>query len=75
MAARREMFACKDRSGKLLGVAMTTQGAMACAPKGNTYAIVRGEYTSDGSYHGVGRGRQTAVREFDPSGGFRWYVG
>jgi len=70
-----ELYACKDRNGTVLGVAKTVDGAMKHAPNDKTYAIVRGEYTSDGTRHAIGRGRQVAVREFDPSGGFRWYVG
>lgn len=69
-----EVFACKDRHGKILGTSRTVRGAMGYAPDDKSYALVRGEYTSDGSNHGVGGGRQVAVREFDPSGGFRWYV-
>jgi len=69
-----EVFALKNRSGKILGTSRTIKGAMALAPDDKSYALVRGEYTSDGTNQGVGRGRQVAVREFDPSGGFRWYV-
>jgi hypothetical protein len=73
-AIHPEMFAVMDRDGKILGRSYSVKGAMAMAPDGKSYAIVRGEYTSDGTNWGVGGGRQVAVREFDPSGGFRWYV-
>ena len=69
-----EMFAVMDRHGKIIGTSRSARGAMALAPNDKSYALVRGEYTSEGTKHGVGRGRQVAVREFDPSGGFRWYM-
>lgn len=69
-----EMFVCMDRDLKEFGRAQSVQGAMDTAPPGNRYAIVRGEYTSDGTHWGLGRGRQVAVREMGPSG-FRWYRG
>jgi hypothetical protein len=69
-----EMFAVMDRTGKILGRSYSVKGAMALAPHDKSYAIVRGEFTSEGTNWGVGRGRQVAVREFDSSGGFRWYV-
>lgn len=43
---------------------------MNLAPNDKSYALVRGEFTSDGTNHGGGGGRQVAVRE---SG--RWHVG
>jgi hypothetical protein len=70
-----EKFAVLDRNAKVIGEATTVKGAMAKAPKDQSYAIVRGEYTSDGRYWGLGHGRQLAVREFHPSGGMRWYEG
>jgi hypothetical protein len=70
-----EKFAVMDRDLKILGESSTVKGAMEKAPKDKSYALVRGEYTSDGRYWGLGQGRQVAVREFHPSGGFRWYVG
>lgn len=70
-----EKFTVKDRDGRILGESKTTKGAMAMAPKDKSYAIVHGEYTSDGRYWGLGGGRQMAVREFHPSAGFRWHVG
>lgn len=73
-AIHPEMFAVMDRAGKILGRSYTVKGAMAQAPEGKTYAIVRGEFTSEGTNWGVGRGRQVAVREADPSSGFRWHV-
>lgn len=66
-----ESFACLDRNGKILGTAYTIQGAMAKAPAGSSYATVRGEWTSDGTHWGVGKGRVVATRE----GGSRWIVG
>lgn len=70
-----EKFAVKDRHGQILGESTSVKGAMAKAPKDKSYAIVRGEYTSDGRYWGLGGGRQLAVRESHPTGGFRWYEG
>ena len=70
-----EKFAVMNRDLKIIGESSTVKGAMEKAPKGESYALVRGEYTSDGRYWGLGQGRQMAVREFHPSGGFRWYVG
>ena len=70
-----EKFVVKNQRGDVLGESSTVKGAMAKAPADKSYAIVRGEYTSDGRYWGLGGGRQMAVREFDKSGGFRWYVG
>lgn len=58
-----EMFYCKDRHGKILGMSTTIRGAMAKAPYDKSYAVVRGEYTSDGSHWGPGKGRQLAIRE------------
>lgn len=69
-----EKFAVKNQRGEILGESSTVKGAMEKAPKDKSYAIVRGEYTRDGRYWGLGAGRQVAVREFDKSGGFRWYV-
>lgn len=69
-----EMFAAMDRHGKILGTSRSVKGAMGYAPPDKTYVSVRGEFTSDGTSHGVGRGRVVATREFHPSGGFRWYV-
>lgn len=68
--AAKELFACKDRHGKLIGTSETIAGAMAKAPKDNSYAIVRGEFTSDGMHWPIGFGRQCAVRELG-----RWQVG
>jgi hypothetical protein len=68
-----ETFAVMNRDLKILGTSPTIEGAMAKAPAGNSYAIVRGEYTSDGTHWGIGGGRQVAVREFKPEGGLRWY--
>lgn len=65
-----ETFACLDRDGVVLGTSKTIAGAMRKAPAGSSYAKVRGEYTSDGKHHGLGRGRLVAVRE-----GRRWQVG
>lgn len=57
-----EMFAVRDRHGKLIGKSFNVQGAMQYAPAtGNV--DVRGEYTSDGQHHGLGRGRLVASRE------------
>ncbi len=70
-----EKFAVMDRHLKVIGQSSSVRGAMDQAPKDKSYAIVRGEYTSDGRYWGLGGGRQLAVREFAPEGGFRWYVG
>lgn len=70
-----EKFVVKDRNGQVLGESTSAKGAMAMAPKDKSYAIVRGEYTSDGRYWGLGGGRQLAVREFHPTGGLRWYEG
>lgn len=69
-----ETFAVLDRSGKILGTSRSVKGAMARAPEGRTYATVRGEYTSDGTSWGVGRGRIVATREHRPEHGLRWYV-
>ena len=69
-----EMFAVMDRDGKILGRSYSVKGAMALAPYDKSYAVVRGEYTSDGTNHGVGRGRMVAVREFTPNAGFRWHM-
>lgn len=65
-----ETFAVKDRNGNILGTSTSVEGAMSKAPAGSSYALVRGEYTSDGSRHGIGHGRQVAVRE-----GGRWQRG
>jgi hypothetical protein len=66
-----ETFTCKDRNGKILGTSKSVEGAIQKAPTGSSYAIVRGEYTNDGSHHGPGgHGRQVAVRE-----GGRWQRG
>ncbi len=65
-----ETFACIDRDGKILGTSKSVEGAMAKAPAGSSYALVRGEYVSTGHHYGVGRGRQMAVRE-----GGRWLRG
>lgn len=70
-----EKFAVMDRKLNVIGQSSSVRGAMDLAPKDKSYAIVRGEYTSDGRYWGLGRGRSLAVREFAPQGGFRWYVG
>lgn len=70
-----EKFTLTDRAGNILGESSTLKGAMSKAPKDESYAAVSGEYTSDGRYWGPGKGRRMAVREFHPSGGFRWYVG
>jgi hypothetical protein len=69
-AIHPEMFACVDRNGKILGTSRTMQGAMAKAPNNSSYASVSGEWTSDGTHWGVGKGRRVAVRE-----GGRWIVG
>lgn len=66
-----EVFACKDRHGKILGTSRSVRGAMLHAPNDRSYAIVRGEFTSDGSNWGVGGGKQHAVRE----NGHDWLVG
>ena len=52
-----------DRHGKVFGTSKTIKGAMEKAPEGKTYAIVKGEYTSDGHHWGPGRGREIATRE------------
>ena len=65
-----EMFACKNRHGKILGTSPNYRGAMGHATNDKSYAVVRGEYTSDGTNHGVGGGRIVAVRENG-----RWQVG
>jgi hypothetical protein len=65
-----ETFACIDRNGAILGTSKSVEGAMAKAPAGSSYALVRGEYVSTGHHYGVGRGRQMAVRE-----GGRWIRG
>lgn len=70
-----EAFTVKDRDGNVLGESKSAKGAMELAPKDKSYAIVRGAYTSDGRYWGPGSGRTMAVREFHPTGGFRWHVG
>ncbi len=72
---KNETFAAMDRSGKILGTSRSVKGAMEHAPNDKTYATVRGEFTSDGTHWSVGHGRVMATREFDTSGGFRWYVG
>lgn len=70
-----EKFVVKNQRGDILGESASVKGAMEKAPKDKSYAVVRGEYTSDGRYWGLGFGRQVAVRQFHPSGGFRWRVG
>ena len=45
-----ERFVVMDRSGKILGDSASVKGAMEKAPKDKSYAVVRGEYTSDGRY-------------------------
>jgi hypothetical protein len=67
-----ELFATKPMFGDgvtVLNTSTTVQGAIASAPqRGNLE--VRGEYTSDGSHWGLGRGRVVARREHG-----RWLVG
>lgn len=66
-----ERFATKPLyyDSAVLGTSSSVQGAMASAPsKGDLQ--VRGEYTSDGSHWGIGRGRLVAVRENG-----RWMLG
>lgn len=58
-----ETFACLDRNGKILGTSTSVEGAMQKAPADKSYAIVCGEYTSNGAHWGTGKGRQMAVRE------------
>lgn len=70
-----EKFAVMDRNLRVLGESRSVSGAMQKAPGDKSYALVRGEYTSDGRYWGLGRGRSMAVREFQPQSGFRWHVG
>lgn len=70
-----EKFAVMDRDLNILGTSQSVRGAIEKAPRDRSYALVRGEYTSDGRYWGLGRGRLLAVREFHPQGGFRWYEG
>jgi len=70
-----ERFVVMDRNLRILGESKSVQGAMQKAPNDKSYAIVRGEYTSDGRYWGLGGGRSLAVREFQPNSGFRWHVG
>jgi len=69
-----ERFVVMNRNHDILGEGKTMQGAMDRAPKDKSYAVVRGEYTSDGTYWGLGHGRDMATRESRPSHGFRWYV-
>jgi hypothetical protein len=67
-----ELFATKPMFGDgvtVLNTSTTVQGAITSAPtRGNLE--VRGEYTSDGSHWGLGRGRVVARREHG-----RWLVG
>lgn len=67
-----ERFATKPMFGDsvtVLNTSSSVQGAIASAPlRGNLE--VRGEYTSDGSHWGIGRGRLVAVRENG-----RWRLG
>lgn len=67
-----ELFATKPMFGDgvtVLNTSTSVQGAIASAPpRGNLE--VRGEYTSDGSHWGLGRGRLVARREHG-----RWLVG
>jgi len=63
-----EQFAAVQR-GAVMSTSSTVQGAMASAhPAGGV--IVRGEYTSDGTHWGLGRGRLVASRENG-----RWVLG
>lgn len=67
-----ELFATKPLYGDgqtVLQTSTSVQGAIASAPpRGNLQ--VRGEYTSDGTHWGLGRGRSVATRENG-----RWIVG
>jgi hypothetical protein len=65
----QETFAVRNRIGNIVGKSSTVRGAMQAAPaKGDM--TVRGEYTSDGTYWGIGKGRVVAQRENG-----RWLVG
>jgi hypothetical protein len=67
-----ELFATKPLHGDGLTVLQTNttvQGAIASAPARGDLQV-RGEYTSDGSRWGLGRGRLVARRENG-----RWLVG
>jgi hypothetical protein len=63
-----EQFAALQR-GAIVSTSSTVQGAIASAPPSGG-VIVRGEYTSDGTHWGLGRGRLVASRENG-----RWVLG
>jgi hypothetical protein len=63
-----EQFAAVQR-GAVVSTSSTVQGAMASAPPSGG-VVVRGEYTSDGTHWGLGKGRLVASRENG-----RWVLG
>lgn len=72
MATPRETFTIKTRFGTPIGVGATVRGAIDLArrlkPKGNL--VICGDYTSDGTFWGAGKGRVVAFRD-----GGRWILG